>query len=91
MEARGARRKEVKCKLLGDAYQGVLRCQFAEFEAALLEKKACASSTPVRTPYSFRVADNGVGVIDEIARRLMICAYLKRDYVIDKVVPLRLS
>ena len=54
-------------------------------------KKACASSTPVRTPYSFRVADNGVGVIDEIARRLMICAYLKRDYVIDKVAPLRLS
>ncbi|MGZ4862960.1 MAG: hypothetical protein ACXV2E_09320 [Halobacteriota archaeon] len=40
-------------------------------------KKACASSTPVRTPYSFRVADNGVGMINEIARQLKICAYLK--------------
>lgn len=41
----------------------------------------------MRTPYSFRVADNGVGVIDEIARRLMICAYLKRDYVTDNHGP----
>jgi hypothetical protein len=54
-------------------------------------KKGVRFERPGDDPVQFRVVDNDVGMVDEIARRLTICAYLKDDYVIDEVAPLRSS
>ena len=84
MDARGARRRQVKCKLLGDTYQRYYAATSLNLKQHC-SKKGVRFEHPGDDPVKFRVADNDVEVVGEIARRRAICAYLKDDYVIDKV------
>jgi len=52
----------------------------AELEAALVEK-GVSFEHPDDDLAQFRVADDDVDVVEEIARRLTVYVYLKDDYV----------